>query len=307
MAETLDTTDWIAVDWGTSNLRVWAMAADGRVIANDSSDRGMGALQRDAFQAALLKLIEPYLTPGRVVPVVCCGMVGSRQGWAEAAYLSVPCVPPNGQAATRVTTQDPRMAVFILPGVKQVSPPDVMRGEETQIAGFIRHNPDFDGVICLPGTHTKWVHISAGEIVSFQTFMTGEMFALLTNQSVLRHSVTTDEFNQPAFDAALSDTMARPQSLAAQLFGIRAGSLVANLGPAEARARLSGLLIGAELAAARPYWLGQNVAIIGASRLAQLYSSGLATQGLVTTKVDVADMTLSGLSAAYHSLKETAL
>lgn len=298
------TANWIAVDWGTSNLRVWVIGADGQPFASHSSDRGMSALQRQEFEDALLDLIEPYLTTGQTVPVVCCGMVGSRQGWAEAAYLSVPCAPPGGRDATRISGGDRRMSVSILPGVKQTAPPDVMRGEETQIAGYLGQNPSFDGVICLPGTHTKWAHISAGEIVSFQTFMTGELFALLSKHSVLRHSVTTDEFDQSGFDASLTDAMARPQALAARLFGLRAGALVADLSAAEARARLSGLLIGAELAAARPYWLGQNVVLLGASGVAELYRSGLDAQGLDTTIADVTDMTLSGLAAAHQSLKE---
>jgi 2-dehydro-3-deoxygalactonokinase len=86
-------------------------------------------------------------------------------------------------------TKDPRLRVSILPGLKQAVPPDVMRGEETQIAGFLAAAPGFDGVLCLPGTHAKWVQISAEEVVSFRTFMTGELFDLLSTQSVLRHSI----------------------------------------------------------------------------------------------------------------------
>ena len=295
---------WIAVDWGTSNLRVWALDAGGQAFAAHESDQGMGVLDRDGFEAALLTLIAPYLTTDRTLPVLCCGMVGSRQGWAEAAYLTTPCAPPDGQAATRVPAKDPRISVLILPGIKQISPPDVMRGEETQIAGYLATNPDFDGVLCLPGTHTKWVHISLGEIISFQTIMTGEMFALLSKQSVLRHGISDGEFDQSRFDEGISDALARPQSIAAQLFGVRAGALVADLQPPEARARLSGLLIGAELSGARPYWLGQHVAIIGDGGLSKLYRTALAAQGVDATAVNVTDTTLRGLKAAYESLKE---
>lgn len=297
--------DWIAVDWGTSNLRVWIMGADNQLVASAGSDRGMGSLQREEFEAALLALIAPYLSVSRVTSVICCGMVGSRQGWAEARYLTVPCAPPHGETVTGVAATDPRIAVYILPGVKQNEPADVMRGEETQIAGYLRRNPGFDGVLCLPGTHTKWAQISAGEIVSFQTFMTGELFALLSRQSVLRHSVTTDGWDGAEFSSAISDAMARPQSIAARLFGLRAGSLVADLPPETARARLSGILIGAELAAARPYWLGQNVAIIGDAHVSRLYQSALAAQGLTAAIADVSDMTLGGLQAAHQTLKET--
>ena len=169
--------DWIAVDWGTSRLRAWAMR-DGVPVADAASDKGMGVLDRTGFEAALRELIEPWLGSD-VMMVVACGMVGSRQGWAEAAYAAVPCAPSSGRA-TRANTRDPRLSVHILPGLKQNDPADVMRGEETQIAGHLARAPGFDGVICLPGTHTKWAQISAGEVVSFRTFMTGEMFALLS-------------------------------------------------------------------------------------------------------------------------------
>ncbi|MEO0743952.1 MAG: 2-dehydro-3-deoxygalactonokinase, partial [Pseudomonadota bacterium] len=152
---------WIAVDWGTSHLRAWLMARDGAVLDRRSSDDGMGGLARDGFAPALHALVGDALP----APVLACGMVGSRQGWAEAPYAAVPCAPPTIHAAVTVPGADVR----ILPGVKQDSPADVMRGEETQIAGFLARTPGFDGVICLPGTHTKWAHISAGEIVSFRT------------------------------------------------------------------------------------------------------------------------------------------
>ena len=183
---------------------------------------------------------------------------------------------------------------------------DVMRGEETQIAGFLKFNPEFDGILCMPGTHTKWVHISAEEVVSFQTCMTGELFALLSKQSVLRHSVAGDGFDAGAFGAAIDDAMARPQNLATDLFSLRAGGLVADQTQATARARLSGLLIGAELAATRPYWLGQNVVILGDDALANLYRDGLATQGVSTATADICEITLAGLTAAHAAIKETA-
>ena len=159
--------DWIAVDWGTSHLRAWAMSDGGQVLGDASSDRGMNSLAPHEFEPALLDSIAPWID--RETHVVACGMVGSRQGWVEAPYHAVPCAPqPGGFAAPNV--QDPRLRVHVIPGLKQERPADVMRGEETQIAGYLRQYPDFDGVICLPGTHGKWARISAGEIVSFRTF-----------------------------------------------------------------------------------------------------------------------------------------
>lgn len=297
--------DWIAVDWGTSAVRAWALDRDDIMLAEARSDEGMGGLDPDAFEAALLRLIDAWLPPNRrtPMPVIACGMIGARQGWREARYRPVPC-PPLGSEATHVPARDPRISVNILPGLAQVKPADVMRGEETQIAGVLAARPDFDGVLCLPGTHTKWVRISAGEVVSFQTCMTGEMFALLADRSVLRHSVQSDAIDPEEFGAAVADGLSAPQGLAARLFRIRAGTLLDNLAPDRARARLSGLLIGAELAAARPYWLGQEVAVIGAARLADLYREALSRQGVPAQVLDATGMTLAGLGAARRTQRE---
>jgi 2-dehydro-3-deoxygalactonokinase len=293
------TPDWIAVDWGTSNLRVWAMGPAGP-LAEASSEDGMGTLARSDFEPALLRLIAPWLAAGRVTPVLACGMVGSRQGWHEAPYRTVPCTPVSTMALTQVPVRDQRIRVQIAPGLRQNKPADVMRGEETQIAGALVLHPSFDGVLCLPGTHSKWAQISAGEVVSFQTCMTGELFALLSGQSVLRHGIAPDGWDDAAFEAALSDILSRPERLAAQLFALRAEGLLSGLDPASARARLSGLLIGAELAATRPYWLGQPVTLIGATGLAARYARALALQGVAARLIPAADCTLAGLSALHQ-------
>ena len=294
--------DWIAADWGTSHLRVWAMSG-GKPLAEASSGDGMGTLAPGDFEPALLSLISDWLGPGQT-PVIACGMVGARQGWAEAPYLPVPTRP--GTSALRVPASDPRLAVHILPGLSQSTPPDVMRGEETQIAGYLAAHPQWDGILCLPGTHCKWVHASAGEVVSFRTFLTGELFALLTTRSVLRHSTAGADFDHSAFAEAVSDTLSRPETLAARLFALRADDLLHGTPAPQTRARLSGLLIGAELAASRAYWLGQEVVVIGAPATTPLYLSALASQGVTATRADTAALTLAGLTAAFHALKDTA-
>lgn len=292
--------DWIAADWGTSNLRVWAMSASGSVLAEAVSDQGMGKLDRAGFEPALRAIAGDWIDGPTTV--IACGMVGARQGWVEAPYATTPC-PAKPETFTRAKTSDPDLQVHVISGIKQTNPADVMRGEETQIAGFLSRNPNWDGVICLPGTHTKWVHVSADEVVSFQTFMTGELFSTISKQTVLRHSVAQDGWDDDKFASALNDTMARPEKLAANLFSLRAESLLNDLAPASARARLSGLLIGAELASAKPYWLGQQVAVIGAGKIAKLYVAALAMQGVPATQVQGDTITLAGLTAAYRRLK----
>ncbi|MEO1454636.1 MAG: 2-dehydro-3-deoxygalactonokinase [Pseudomonadota bacterium] len=292
---------WIAVDWGTSNCRAWAMGVGGAVLASAEGDCGMGTLARDGFEPALLDLIGSWLGTAPV-EIIACGMVGSRQGWAEAAYRTVPCAPV-GDGLTIVAANDPRLRVRIIPGLRQNDPADVMRGEETQIAGWLVENPNFDGVLCLPGTHSKWVQISAGEVVSFRTYLTGEMFAALSQHTVLRHSLG-DGWDADVFATAVSTALSNPERIANRLFSIRAESLIAGLGGAAATARLSGLLIGAELAGARPYWLGQNVAVIGGGTLAERYRAALALQG-VEAAVHAADpLTRAGLMSVRHELAE---
>ncbi len=292
--------DWIAVDWGTSNMRAWAMSASGTVLAEARSDKGMGELARDAFEPELLRIVGDWINGPTTV--ITCGMVGSRQGWVEAPYSAVPC-PALPEGFARAPAQHPNLQVYVIPGIKQASPADVMRGEETQIAGFLARNKNWDGVICLPGTHTKWVHVSADEVVSFQTFMTGELFATISEHTVLRHSIATEGWDDDEFAAAVADAMARPERLAARLFSLRAEGLLNDLSGAAARARLSGLLIGAELAAAKPYWLGQQIAVIGAGGLSKLYVDALAAQHAPATQVQGDAITIAGLTAAYRRLK----
>ncbi|MTI02339.1 2-dehydro-3-deoxygalactonokinase [Roseibium sp. RKSG952] len=295
-------TEWIAVDWGTSHLRAWAMQGE-TVLDHAQSENGMSRVAGGDFQVALLELIGGWLGTSPT-DVVACGMVGARQGWVEAPYAAVPSAPlPN--APVRVPDTDPRIRAFVVPGLKQVNPADVMRGEETQIAGYLANRPNWDGVICLPGTHTKWVQISASEVVSFRTFMTGELFDLLRGQSVLRHSVA-DGWDDGAFAEAVADTLSKPEQLAARLFGLRAADLLHGQDGDTARARLSGYLIGAELAATRPYWLGQQLAIIGAPGLADAYSNALQQQGAFVESADATQSTLAGLMQARNLTRQHA-
>jgi 2-dehydro-3-deoxygalactonokinase len=294
-------TDWIAVDWGSSNLRAWGLEGD--AVTNEASaPTGAITLDPDGFEPALLDVIGPWLADGRRTDVIVCGMAGARGGWEEAAYAAVPC-PPGPAAFARPRTHDPRLSVRILPGLRQDQPPDVMRGEETQLAGLLAAEPGFEGVACLPGTHTKWVHLSAGEVVSFASYMTGELFSLLATQSVLRKTVGAEGWDDAAFLEAVDETLSRPERLPARLFPLRAAALLHDLPPDRARARLSGLLVGAELAGARPYWLGREVVLIGADRLAHAYRDALAQAGLAARILDATAMTRRGLAAGRAQLE----
>ena len=290
----------IAADWGTSNLRVWGMDHQGNVINNIANGKGMSSLKPSEFETYFIGLIGNWLPKEENVrcPIIICGMAGAKTGWKEAAYLKAPCPPVNKEKIIQIETEDQRISVSIVPGIMQKSPPDVMRGEETQIAGYLSKNPDFDGIICLPGTHTKWAHISAGEIVSFKTFMTGEIFLSLSERSILKSSVQSNDFDPTSFIKAFEDTYSNPALLSSKLFGLRAADLLENTSTKFLKSKLSGYLIGSELAGAKSYWLGQNIVMIGNDDLCVLYEKALKKLGLNTTIENTQNVTLNGLKQA---------
>ncbi|WP_434055585.1 MAG: 2-dehydro-3-deoxygalactonokinase [Roseibium sp.] len=293
--------DWIAVDWGTTNLRIWALDSRDQILAHRTSGKGMSSLARDEFEPTLLTLVDDVLAPGIRTPVIICGMAGSRQGWAEAPYKSTPCAPPELRDATVVKTADRRLDVRILPGIKQSDPDDVMRGEETQIAGFLAANPGHSGTLCLPGTHTKWVSLKDGVVERFRTCMSGELFGLLTRQSVLRHSVGSSEMDETAFEDAIQEITQHPHIFAASLFGIRASGLVSDMPADTARGRLSGFLIGAEIAAVRDDFDLVSVSLLGSDHIAKAYHTALGKLGHTALMLDAASTTLNGLALAHSN------
>ena len=290
----------IVADWGTSNLRVWGIDHQGKVVNTITTGKGMSSLRPSEFEPYLIGLIENWLPEEKNAkcPIIICGMAGAKTGWKEAAYLKAPCPPINEEKIIQLETEDQRISVSIIPGIMQKSPPDVMRGEETQIAGYLSKNPDFDGIICLPGTHTKWVHISAGEIVSFKTFMTGEIFLSLSEHSILKSSVQSDDLDPTSFLEAFEDTYSNPALLSSKLFGLRAADLLENTSSKLLKSKLSGYLIGSELAGAKSYWLGQNIVMIGNDDLCILYQKALKKLGLNATIENTQNVTLYGLQQA---------
>jgi len=311
-----DKIRWIAVDWGSTHLRAYALDKNNQLLHEQTSDKGMGGLAPEAFEPALLELVADWLPTAnsvdgnhKPVNIIACGMVGARQGWEEAPYLQVPCYPTSVDGVIDVTTQDQRIAVKVLPGVSQANPADIMRGEETQIAGLLaelaqKNSADTHSIstVCLPGTHSKWVALSEGKIEHFTTFMTGEVFSLLSEKSMLRHTVDSQNWDKAAFIAGVQSSVDDPQNLLSNCFRLRARDLLEGLPAANARATLSGLIIGAELAGSKSFWFGQIVALIGEPKLSQLYGEALESLGVTSQVFDPKQLTLMGLSKAYQAL-----
>ncbi|WP_207633072.1 2-dehydro-3-deoxygalactonokinase [Devosia aurantiaca] len=298
-----DNVAWIAVDWGTSNLRAWAVDHNGDVASSSTSDRGMGKLSPADFPAALDAVATELGVGGSAADVLICGMAGARQGWLEAPYLDAP-TDLRGLAAGAVHPAMPSsgLRVSILPGVCQrQGGENVMRGEETQLLGLASLMPGYDGLVCMPGTHSKWALLHGTRIEHFSTAMTGEMFELLKTHSVLRHSLN-GPLDGPArdegFSAGAEDGLSKPADLLGQLFRVRAASLLAGRGPDWCAGYLSGLLIGTDIAANRNRIGTDAVPLIGSAGLARLYERVLNMAGVKGQPVDATDVVLAGLKAA---------
>lgn len=296
--------DWVAVDWGTSNLRAWGIAADGGVAFEKSSHKGMGRLTRADFPGALSELLAG-IGPERPGPidVLICGMAGARQGWMEAPYLEAPTDLRGLLAgAVRPEMPDNRLAPAILPGVCQkAGADDVMRGEETQLLGLAALTPGFSGVVCLPGTHSKWARLSGTRVEHFSTAMTGEMFEVLRTQSVLRHSLDGDldgPGRAEGFASGAEAGLAHPERLLGTLFQVRAASLLSGRQPDWCAGYLSGLLIGAEVGGNRHLIGDRPVPLIGSPALCALYARVLEMAGARGEIKDATAIVLAGLKAA---------
>ncbi|APH70121.1 2-dehydro-3-deoxygalactonokinase [Aquibium oceanicum] len=278
-----------AVDWGTTSLRVWLLDDTGEVLSETRSDQGMAKLSRGEFGAVLERELAALKAPDDL-PAMICGMAGARQGWQEVPYLDVPVAADAIlQAATPIEVGRP---VWIVPGLCQRAPAaDVMRGEETQIAGAVARFDGGDSLLCLPGTHSKWVRVKDAAVTGFRTFLTGEMFSLLCDHSILRHSVgssrRTDGQN-PVFRERLRAVLENPAALPSSLFAIRAEGLLGDFPPDDAAAALSGLLIGAEIAGTREQFAGAGteVILIASGALADLYAVALEEAGMSATVID---------------------
>ena len=300
--------EWVAVDWGTSNLRAWGIGPGGAILFAKSSDQGMGKLARDAFPGVLEALLVNEIEPvGPAVDVVICGMAGARQGWLEAPYLDAPAdLGGLGFSAVHPAMHNSRLLPRILPGVcqKLSGEEDVMRGEETQILGLSALIPGFSGVAVLPGTHSKWATVAGRRIERFTTVMTGELFEVMRTHSVLRLSLAGEldgPERQVGFDAGLALGVEAPEKLTGALFKVRAGSLLSGRGPAWCAGYLSGLLIGTEIGGHRD-WIGDaEIPLIGGTALCGLYARGLALVGARSRVIDATEATLAGLKAARES------
>jgi len=257
----------IALDWGTTSLRAYKLGPDGQVLEQRSLSSGIMQLPKapriiagrectDGFELAFDEACGDWLDAQPGLPVIACGMVGSAQGWCEAAYRDTPANVASLGTSLQTVRSIRGVDVHIVPGVIQRSPlPNVMRGEETQVLGVLQNLPVDGGdelLIGLPGSHSKWVEVADGCIVHFDTFMTGEIFAVLSEHSILgRTQQRGGAFDGAAFDRGVQVALSPDGEVGplSTLFSARSLGLTGELSAGAQPDYLSGLLIGHELAA----------------------------------------------------------
>lgn len=319
----MDSRAAIGLDWGTTSLRAYLFDAAGGVLDRREAPCGVQSILDGRFRDAFEALCAQWLAGEPGLPVIACGMIGSRQGWQEAPYVPTPAGFAELAAGVVPIDALAGRAFRIIPGVATVArdPPlahdqgtrDVIRGEETQVFGALSALGVNDAVIVLPGTHSKWVRVRDRRIVSFRTYMTGELYAVLARHSILGrlfapdHEQRGQDAGAPAFADGLARAAADPAGITALLFSVRAEALFDRYPPQALPAYLSGLLIGVEVAHAARNAVARStithpegsaaveaaadgsarplVAIVGSDELVRRYCVALAHAGLDTTSV----------------------
>jgi 2-dehydro-3-deoxygalactonokinase len=288
----------VAVDWGTSSFRAWLLDEQGAVLRAREEPLGILKVPGGAFGEAFDTLLGDWIDETGA-PAIAAGMIGSRQGWIEAPYAFCPAGLADLAGALATATSPRGRKLAIIPGVARDGEiPDVMRGEETQIAGD--GLPDARAVYLLPGTHSKWALVEGGRIAWFTTFMTGELFAALSEHTILARLMDGRAFDADGFARGLAASA--EEGLLGRLFSARTLGLFGRLPGKASASDLSGLLIGHEIREARAALGGRvganlpEIGIIGRHDLADAYRRALSNAGLAAREAPAAT-TAGGLLA----------
>lgn len=271
----------IGLDWGTTSCRAYQIGADGAVLARITDGPGILRIENGAFGAALDAMVGRWPR----LPVILSGMIGSRQGWKEAPYATCPAGADDIVAAL-AKIDHAGGTISLVPGLSTENDamPDVMRGEETQIFGALALSGRDGGLFLLPGTHSKWAAVRRGRIVSFRTFMTGEVFSALKDHTILGRLMRDAAPDPSAFARGVREgaALGSAGALLNRLFATRSYGLTQALPDTALSDYLSGLLIGAEVAEATRQ-TNDAVTIIANPALAARYTDALRLLGCDST------------------------
>jgi len=270
----------IGIDWGTTHARGLLISASGQVLKHHGAPE-LGALKvaREDFPAAFAKILGSWAKRYPDLPTLMVGMVGSTIGWRNTGYLDLPARDLDiARRLQRVPLERP---AWIVAGLRCRGPSgelDLMRGEETQLIGASVETTGRQ-IVCLPGTHAKWVEVVDGAVTRFQTFMTGELYGLLKTHSILAESTRGDDDDPREFDRGVTRS-GEPGGLLHHLFGVRSRDAPRHVGGSNGASYLSGLLIGHELRSAQAAWPADDVTLVGAPALTARYRRALKALGV---------------------------
>jgi 2-dehydro-3-deoxygalactonokinase len=269
----------IALDWGTTRARAFLIDEDGSVIDRRSADRGIQSVPEGGFPDAFKAIAGDLRRARPDAAIVLAGMVGSRNGWVEAAYVACPATPDAIAAAAMPVTLADGAQALILPGLScDEDAFDVMRGEETLTVGLGLD----DGIVCLPGTHSKWAVVEGGRIARFASFMTGEVYGLLRQNSILSRLAAEPSADEASEGARLGLAAARRAGgLLNAAFAARTEVLAERMAPGCVGPFLSALLVGQEIAGATAlFGRPGRVNLVADGVMAESYGAALAAAGL---------------------------
>jgi 2-dehydro-3-deoxygalactonokinase len=280
---------FIAVDWGTTNRRAYLIDSSGSRTDEFEDGKGILSVPQGGFPDAIAEI------RGRLgdKPLLLAGMVGSNRGWKEAPY--VPCPAGIDELVAGLVWAGEREA--IVPGVSFIGDgrADVMRGEEVQVLGGVAAGRvDSNSLVCHPGTHNKWTVLHDGRIHSFRTVMTGELFSLLKDYSILADLLMGPVEPDDVFRGAAKHAVFN-ESLPAELFSIRAGVLLGQMKKEDAPSHASGLLIGTDVRIGLTVPTGAAVVVMGRPELTRLYAAALEEANRHSTELDGEQCFLAGI------------
>ncbi len=294
----------IAVDWGSSSFRAYLLDEQLNCVDKISNANGVFSL-KSSFADTLQEACGEWLRENGVEEVLLAGMAGSRNGWLETGYSQCPVSAGQHRQAALDITNRLRIRITVLPGVQALSPsgfPDVMRGEEVQIFGALEISQSKEAFICLPGTHSKWVELQDGNIKSFATLMTGELFALVSEYSSIGALVTDTDFDKKSFLTGVRDQrqgsnlLNSKVGLTHSLFSVRARTVSNSLEATSVFSYLSGLLLADEIASVQNLFdLKKQVVLISDEKLSQPYQIALDSFGLQVKLIDSEEAFLQGI------------
>ena len=289
----------IGLDWGTSSFRAWKMARDGTVIDRVSLPMGILAVPDGDFDAAFESAVGAWLAERPEMPIVASGMISSANGWCETPYLPLPLDAGDlARALTNFETSKGRKLSFVSGAACNPADglPDVMRGEETELVGNLVAGGRGEGLFVLPGTHSKWALVENGRLTRFETYMTGELYAVLGRHSILGRLVPDEPVpSQQAFRRGVETARQALLSITATMFSTRTLALFDRLDRAEIPDYLSGLLVGEEIrSGVAAHSDIVEVTLIGQGDLADRYAEAFDVFGIATTRAPV-DMARLGL------------